>query len=360
MIRPDLIEQVIRPTGARAVRRRDYDVYVNPTGKFVDRWPARRHRPHRSQDHRRHLRRHGSPRWRRVQRQGPVQGRPLRRLRGPLGRQARRRLRRSVALRGAGGLRHRHGPPGQHPGRDVRHQHRRPADASSGPSATSSTCVRRRSSATSTSSGRSSARPAAYGHFGRDLPEFTWEQRQPPRRLQGRSALTPASPAAGALGRARRARRHRARPPVRLPRPRRRATRCRSARLGCASPSPAAGSAVGSSAPGRRIPDRPARAAEADHQGHRLGPAGGGHRARRVGRPPWAGSAAATFTARRRPPAVRGRSPANRRPLARPVSDRSMRGGAAAACRRWRVAPPAGGRHLPVRPAACSRSGRPW
>ena len=72
VIRPDLIEQVIRPVVPAQFADDDYDVYINPTGKFVDRWPARRHRPHRPQDHRRHLRRHGSPRWRRVQRQGSV------------------------------------------------------------------------------------------------------------------------------------------------------------------------------------------------------------------------------------------------------------------------------------------------
>ena len=91
VIRPDLIEQVIRPIVPAQFADDDYEVYVNPTGNVRHRRPARRHRPHRSQDHRRHLRRHGSPRWRRVQRQGPEQGRPLGRLRRPLGRQARRR-----------------------------------------------------------------------------------------------------------------------------------------------------------------------------------------------------------------------------------------------------------------------------
>ena len=38
-----------------------------------------RHRPHRPQDHRRQLRRHGPSRRRRLQRQGPDKGRPLRR-----------------------------------------------------------------------------------------------------------------------------------------------------------------------------------------------------------------------------------------------------------------------------------------
>ena len=48
---------------------------------------------------------------------------------------------------------------------DRRRDHRRP-----------STCARPRSSATSTSSARSTRQTAAYGHFGRELPDFTWER----------------------------------------------------------------------------------------------------------------------------------------------------------------------------------------
>ena len=40
----------------------------------------------------------------------------------------------------------------------------------------SSTCGRPRSSATSTCCGRSTPQTAAYGHFGRELPDFTWER----------------------------------------------------------------------------------------------------------------------------------------------------------------------------------------
>ena len=80
------------PAGVR--RRRATSVLVNPTGTLRARRPARRHRPHRPQDHRRHLRRHGPPRRRRLLGQGPVQGRPLGRLRRPLGGQERGRRRR--------------------------------------------------------------------------------------------------------------------------------------------------------------------------------------------------------------------------------------------------------------------------
>ena len=64
-------------------------------------------RPDRPQDHRRHLRRHGPPRRRRVLRQGPVQGRSLGRLRGALRRQEHRGRRPGRPLRGAGVVRHR-------------------------------------------------------------------------------------------------------------------------------------------------------------------------------------------------------------------------------------------------------------
>ena len=40
----------------------------------------------------------------------------------------------------------------------------------------SSTCGRPRSSATSTCCARSTRQTAAYGHFGRELPDFTWER----------------------------------------------------------------------------------------------------------------------------------------------------------------------------------------
>ena len=95
---------------------------VNPTGKLRDRRPGRRRRPHRPQDHRRHLRRHGPPRRRRLLRQGPVEGRPLGRLRGPLRGQERRRRRPRRALRGPGRLRDRRRPPGLADGRDLRHR----------------------------------------------------------------------------------------------------------------------------------------------------------------------------------------------------------------------------------------------
>ena len=70
--------------------RHEITIFINPTGQVRGRRTDGRLRPHRPQDHRRHLRRHGPPRRRRVQRQGPVQGRPLGLLRRAVGGQERR------------------------------------------------------------------------------------------------------------------------------------------------------------------------------------------------------------------------------------------------------------------------------
>ena len=85
-----------RPPG-RAAERRDR-LSHQPDRQLRDRRPRRRRRPDRAQDHRRHLRRRGPARRRRVQRQGPDQGRPLGRLHHPLPRQEHRRRRPRHAL----------------------------------------------------------------------------------------------------------------------------------------------------------------------------------------------------------------------------------------------------------------------
>ena len=130
-IKHDLWEHVVEPVlardGASTTRPRcASDFLVNPTGTLRHRRPRRRRRPHRPQDHRRHLRRHGPPRRRRLLRQGPVEGRPLRRLRRPLRRQERRRRRPRRPLRGPGRLRDRRRAPGLGHGRDLRHREDRP------------------------------------------------------------------------------------------------------------------------------------------------------------------------------------------------------------------------------------------
>ena len=158
-IKPDLIEHVIRPSLPEQFADDDFRVLRQPDRQVRARRPPRRLRPHRPQDHRRHLRRHGPPRRRRLLGQGPVQGRPLGRLRRPLGGQERRRRR-----RGRPAARSRWPTPSASPSRS-RCWSRRSAPRrstrrrSSRPCATCSTCARRPSSATSTCAGRSTRRP---------------------------------------------------------------------------------------------------------------------------------------------------------------------------------------------------------
>jgi S-adenosylmethionine synthetase len=95
LIPDDLWEHVVEPIlpkelyDAKKLRK----AFWSTRRALRDRRPSRRCRPDRAQDHRRHVRRHG-PSWRRrVQRQGPEQGRPLGRLRRALRRQERGRRR---------------------------------------------------------------------------------------------------------------------------------------------------------------------------------------------------------------------------------------------------------------------------
>ena len=77
LIKPDLVEHVIRPLIPPQFQDDDYRVLVNPTGIVRARRPPRRLRPDGPQDHRRHLRRRRPPRRRRLLGQGPVEGRPV-------------------------------------------------------------------------------------------------------------------------------------------------------------------------------------------------------------------------------------------------------------------------------------------
>ena len=63
LIEADMRTHVIAPVMAAAgIDWSGAELYVNPTGRFVVGRPHGRHRPHRPQDHRGHLRRHGPPR----------------------------------------------------------------------------------------------------------------------------------------------------------------------------------------------------------------------------------------------------------------------------------------------------------
>ena len=128
--RPDLLKGELRDRccPGKPPAKIDDDAircHINPTGCFLDGRPARRLRPDRPQDHRRHLRRPRPARRRRVQRQGPDQGRPLGRVHGPLHRQEHRRRRPGRAVRGAALLRHRLPRPAQHLGQHQRHDRAR-------------------------------------------------------------------------------------------------------------------------------------------------------------------------------------------------------------------------------------------
>ena len=198
---------------------------------------------------------------------------------------------------------------------------------------------------------------AAYGHFGRAAPEFTWEQRQPARRLQGAPSACDLerrrAMARAAARRPGRPRRHRARQAVRLPRPRRaRATRCASGsmvRVAAARP------------PGRRLGRRarPARRTvpvdrlRADRQvvGHR--PVGRAHRPRRWASRRWGAGRLRPFLVAASPP-TDGRL-CRRRP--RRLVDGRRRCGDRR-CRGWCALPPTADQLAIVVAALASRSGR--
>ena len=205
-----------RPLGARRradpaegpLRRRQaaQELPRQPDRALRHRRPGRRLRPDRAQDHRRHLRRHGPPRRRRLQRQGPVEGRPLGRLRRALRGQEHRRRRPRRARRGPGRLRHRRRAPGLGHGRDVRHREDRPRPDRSSSSTSTSTCAPAPSARSSNLHRPIYQKTAAYGHFGREDHDFTWERtdkaagaargRRPRRRRRHRlAAPEPARPA---------------------------------------------------------------------------------------------------------------------------------------------------------------------
>ena len=147
-----------------------------PDRPLRHRRPRRRRGPDRPQDHRRHLRRHGPPRRRRVLGQGPVEGRPLGRLRGALGRQERRRRRPRRPRRGPGRLRDRRRAPGLGDGRDLRHREDRPRRRSPSSSTSTSTCARAPSARSSTCTARSTRRPPPTATSAATTRDFTWER----------------------------------------------------------------------------------------------------------------------------------------------------------------------------------------
>ena len=157
-LRPDLIEHVINPLLPTELDTENLRIFVNPTGVFelggphadtgltgrkiiVDTYGG--------------MARHGGGAFSgkdpsKVDRSAAYAAR--------LGGQARRGGGRRVQVRGAGGLRDRRGPSGFVVGRDVRDRSGGPASRSPMRCASSSTCGRRPSHATSTCAGRSTRR----------------------------------------------------------------------------------------------------------------------------------------------------------------------------------------------------------
>ena len=122
-IRKDMIALVIQPTVPAGLMDENTKIYVNPTGRFVIGGPQG---DTGLTGRKIIVDTYGGsapPRRRRLLRQGPHQGGPLRCLRRPLGGQDRGGRRPGQALPGPVGLCHRRGPACLHPGGDLRHRH---------------------------------------------------------------------------------------------------------------------------------------------------------------------------------------------------------------------------------------------
>ena len=179
LIRPDLIEHVIRPVDPGAVRRRRLRGLRQP-----DR-PLRHRRPRAATPASPAARSSSTPTaaWPATA-AAPSRGKDPTKVDRSAAYAARWVAKNVVAagvadaLRGPGRLRHRRGAPGVDHGRDLRHRERRPGQDRGGRRARSSTCARRPSSATSTCAGRSTAdrglrplRPHRHGlHLGAHRP----------------------------------------------------------------------------------------------------------------------------------------------------------------------------------------------
>ena len=194
LIKPDLVEHVLRPILPTHLYdekppRRQGLLLLQPDRQVRDRRADGRHRPDRPQDHRRHLRRRGPARRRRLLGQGSDEGRPLGRVRRAVRREERRRRRPRRPLPAAGRVRDRRRASGlarrrlfgteDDPGRRDRGSSS-PSTSTCGPAAILRDLDLRRPIY---------AKTAAYGHFGRDDRDFTWERTDKADALRAAAGL---------------------------------------------------------------------------------------------------------------------------------------------------------------------------
>ena len=170
-----VIEEIIKPVLPKDLVSKKIKYLVNPTGRFVVGGPKGDTRPHRPQDHRRHLRRRRAARRRRFLRQGSVEGRPLGGLCRALRREEHGRGRARAPLPRAGVVCDRRCAADQRDADDLRH---RPGagreDRGAGAAALRPAAEGHRPDAGPVAADL--RKTASYGHFGRELPEFTWEK----------------------------------------------------------------------------------------------------------------------------------------------------------------------------------------
>ena len=178
VIRPDLIEHVIRPVVPAQFADDDYEVFVNPTGRFVIGGPvgdAGLTGRKIIVDTYGGMGRHGGGAFSgkdpsKVDRSAAYAARWVAKNVVASGAASRCEVQVAYAIGVA--------QPDLGHGRDVRHRDGRQRQDRRRGRRRSSTCARPPSSATSTCAARSTSATAAYGHFGRPSDDggFTWER----------------------------------------------------------------------------------------------------------------------------------------------------------------------------------------
>ena len=201
LLKPDLDRRTCSSRSSRASSTTSGDssrqglLLLQPDRQVRRRRSDGRHRSHRPEDHRRHVRGRGAARRRSLLGQGPDEGRPLGGVRGALRgeerrrRRARRRAARSRSrTRSASRIRCRSSSRRSAPRRCRCRGSRRS-------SASTSTCARPRSCATSTCAGRSTRRRPPTATSAARTRDFTWERTDKADALRAAAGLADAVPA---------------------------------------------------------------------------------------------------------------------------------------------------------------------